>query len=167
MDPTAVDDALASVTGANEFAFIAAHFDEASVAAQFGPAVAARNMGALNGAAAESTTRALSMTSSVGISIQDSVRPDAVKNGAAPGAFGVAAFSFISGGSTYAVAPGANGTLVGTKDGAYWNTWQLTSPADAVGTGTAAATALKTLTSLTAQQNASADKPVSEIDVSA
>jgi hypothetical protein len=167
MDPTAVDDALGAVSDANGDAFIVAHFNEANAAAEFGPAVAARDMGECIGAAADSATRAVSMASNVGISIQDPVSPDAIKNGAAPGTISVAAFSFTNGGSTYAVAPGANGTLVGTKDGEYWNTWQLTTPADAVSSGTAAATALQTLTSLTTEQKASADKSVAGIDVSA
>jgi hypothetical protein len=124
-----VDNALAWVAGASGFAYNAAHWNEAHVAAQFGTAIAERDTAGIFGAAADSASNALSNASGPGIPTQDSVSPDAIQNGAAPGTTSVGAFSFTSGGSIYSVTPGANGTLVGTKDGQARKTWQLTGPA--------------------------------------
>jgi hypothetical protein len=131
LDPNQVDNALSWAAGANGFADLAAHFDYAGTVANFGVAIANRDKAGLIGGAANSASHALSYASGLGIPIQDSVSPDAVKNGAAPGTISVGAFSFTNGGSTYSVTPGANGTLIGTKDGQAWKTWQLTDPAAA------------------------------------
>jgi hypothetical protein len=167
LDPDQVDNALSWAAGANGFADAAAHFDWAAVAAKFGRVIADRDRAGVIGAAASSTSNALSHASVLGIPIKDSVGPEAVKNGTAPGTISIGAFSFTSGGSTYAVAPGANGTLIGTKDGQALKTWQLTNPADTTGSGTGAAAALQTLTSLNTQYERSGDTPMSGIDLSA
>ena len=162
MDPDQVDNALAWVAGANGFADLAAHYDYSGDVAKFGEAIADRNRASLLGGAADSASNAPSNASGLGIPIQDSVSPDAVQNGAAPGTISVGAFSFTSGGSIYSVAPGANGMLVGTKDGQAWKTWQLTDPADAADSGSGASVALQILTA----PKASADKS-SGVDISA
>jgi hypothetical protein len=167
LDPNEVDDALSWAAGANGFAFIAAHTNEAHLITQFGTAIAEHMTAGLAGDAGLAASDALSYASNLGIPIQDSVSPDAVKNGAAPGTISVGAFSFESGGSTYSVTPGTNGTLIGTKDGQAWKTWQLTDPAIAASANTGADTALQTLTSLTAQETASANQPSTSIDISA
>ena len=167
LDPDQVDNALAWAAGANGFAYIAAHWDRAHVAAQFGTAIADRDTAGVIGAAASSASNALSYAAGLGIPIKDLVSPEAVKYGAAPGTISIGAFSFTSGGSTYAVAPGANGKLIGTKDGQAWKTWQLTYPADAAGSDTGTAAALQALTSLNAKYEGSADRPRLGIDVSA
>jgi hypothetical protein len=157
MDPDQVDDALAHLSGANGFAFIYAHWDYAGDVARFGEAIADRNEALMRGGVVGSASRALSAASGLGISASDSVSPSAVQNGAAPGTITVAAFSFTNGGATYSVAPGANGTLVGTRDGQAWQTWQLIptgTPGNlpsAANTDSGAATAPQTLTSLNAQ----------------
>ena len=107
----------------------------------------------------------LSHASTLGIPIQASVSPDAIKKGAAPGTISVGAFSFTSKGSVYAVIPSKDGTLVGAKDGQAWKTWQLTGPSSAASAAGATA-ALQALTSLTAQ-NAPAAKPPTGLNVSA
>jgi hypothetical protein len=157
MDPNQVDDALAHLSGANGFAFIYANTDWARVTAQDGAAAAARDEAQVRGAAVGSASYALSTASALGIPASDSISPSAVQNGAAPGTITVGAFSFANGGSTYSVTPGANGTLVGTKDGQPWTTWQII-PTDTPGnlpgtadTDSGAATALQALTSLNAR----------------
>jgi hypothetical protein len=157
MDPNAVDDALSQLSGANGFAFNYAHMDYAVLQAAFGTAIANRDEAQARGAAVGSASDALSNASELGIPATDSVSPNAVQNGAAPGTITVAAFSFTSGGATYSITPGANGTLVGTKDGQAWQTWQLIptgapgNPGNTTTSDSGAATALQTLTSLNAQ----------------
>jgi hypothetical protein len=122
MDPNAVDDALAQLSDANGVAFLYAHTNWTHVASQFGSAIANRDEALVRGAAVGSALGALSNASGLGIPAQDSVSPYAVQNGAAPGVITVAPFSFTSGGATYSITPGADGTLVGTKDGQAWQT---------------------------------------------
>jgi hypothetical protein len=179
MDPDQVDYALSWATGVNGFAATAARgkaadvaataarWNEADVAAAFGTATAERGTAVVIGAAVGSPSQALYYAANLGIPILDSVSPDAIKSGASAGTIGIGAFSFTHDGSTYAVTPGAEGSISGTKDGQPWRTWQHASPADAAGFGVGEAPASQTLTSLTAQRNASADKPLAEIDVSA
>ncbi len=158
MDPNQVDDALTQLSGANGFAFLYAHYDYAGDVARFGEAIADRNEALMRGGAAGSASGALSAASGLGIPASDSVSSSAVQSGAAPGTITVAAFSFTSGGSTYSVAPGANGMLIGTKDGQAWKAWLLVPTDDTPGnlpstadTDSGAATALQALTSLNAQ----------------
>jgi hypothetical protein len=135
MDPTAVEDALARLSGANGFAFIAAHSDYANMAAQFGVAIADRNEEQIQGAAAGSASDAISAVRSLGIPVHDPVgsvvanlvasspaaaSPVASSSSATSGYFTVSDFSFTSGGSTYSITTGADGMLTGTKDGQYW-----------------------------------------------
>jgi hypothetical protein len=179
LDPNQVDYALSWAAGVNGFAANAArsnkanvaansaNWNESDVAAAYGTAIAERGTAEVIGAAVGSPSQALYYAANLGIPILDSASPDAAKTGAAPGTISVGAFSFTHGGATYAVTPGADGTLIGTKDGQAWKTWQPTSPADAVSSGTGAAAALQTPTPLTAEQKASADKPPAGIDVSA
>jgi hypothetical protein len=58
-------------------------------------------------------------------------------------------FSFNSNGSTYTVTTGKDGTMVGTKDGKAWKTWQVTPPAAASHAALSAETALSTMKALT------------------
>lgn len=167
LDPDLVDNALSWAAGANGEALAYEHIDRTLEVAKFGQAISDRNQAGFVDGLVARASHALDYASSLGIPIKDSASPEAAKNGATPGTISVGAFSFTSGGSTYAVAPGANGTLIGTKDGQAWKTWQLTIPADAAGSGTGATAALQTLTSLNAKQEASADEPLSRIDVSA
>ena len=149
----AVLNALSWATGANGFADIAAHFDYAGTVADFGVAIANRNKAIIDAAAADSASFALSDASSLGIPIKDSVSPEAIKNGATPGTITVSAFSFTDGSSTYAVTPGKDGTLIGTKDGQAWQTWQLISPGNAPVADSGAATALATLNAIAGQKS--------------
>ncbi|HET6237022.1 MAG TPA: hypothetical protein VFE41_18970 [Acetobacteraceae bacterium] len=119
------------------------------------------------GAAVGGPSQALYYAANLGIPILDSVSPDAIKNRASAGTISAGAFSFTHDGSAYAVTPGADGSISGTKDGRPWRTWQFASPADAPSAGTGQAPASQTLTSLIAQRNASADKSLAEIAVSA
>ena len=75
----------------------------------------------------------------------------------------VGAFRFTNGGSTYTVTPGKNGTLQGTKDGQYWQSWQVSDPNQANAATSDAAAALKTLTTLSGQTHGASSK----VDVSA
>lgn len=154
LDLNKVDDALSWTAGANGFAYNAVHFDYAGTLAKFGQAIADRNRATVTGAAVGSASFALSYASSLGIPIKDSVSPEDVKKGAAPGTISVGAFSFTNGGSTYAVTPGKDGTLVGTKDGQAWKTWQSNSATPNAGT----TAALQVLTSLNAQNSLNAQK---------
>jgi hypothetical protein len=167
LDPDQVDNALSWAAGANGEALAYEHIDRALEVAKFGQAISDRNQAGLVAGLVARASNALSYASGLGIPIKDSVSPEAVKNGTAPGTISVGVFSFSSGGSTYAVAPGANGMLIGTKDGQAWKTWQLTNPADTAGSGTGAGAALQTLTSLNAQRERSGDTPMSGIDLSA
>ena len=166
LDLDKVGNALSWAAGANGFADNAAHFDWKHVAAEYGSATADRDKAAVIGAAAGSASHVLSYASTLGIPIQASVSPDAIKKGAAPGTISVGAFSFTSKGSVYAVIPSKDGTLVGAKDGQAWKTWQLTGPSSAAGANAGATAALQALTSLTAQ-NAPAAKPPTGLNVSA
>ena len=166
LDLDKVDNALSWAAGANGFAANYARGDWGKLAAKFGDVIANRDKASAQGAAASTTSHALSYASNLGIPIQASVSPEAIKNGAAPGAISVGAFSFTSKGSTYAITPGKDGTLVGTKDGQAWKTWQLTGPSSAAGANAGATAALQALTSLNAQK-VSAAKPPTGLNVSA
>ena len=97
--------------------------------AKFGKATADRNRAATIGSATNGANFAMSYASGLGIPVKQSASPDTAKNGTPPGTISVDAFSFKSSGSTYSVTPGKDGTLVGTKDGQAWRTWQLTASA--------------------------------------
>jgi hypothetical protein len=167
LDPDQVDNALSSTAEANRLATKAADSNEADVATAYGTAIAGRDTDVVIGAAVGSASQALYYAANLGIPILDSVSPGAVKNGAAPGTSGVGAFTFTHGGSAYAVMPGPDGTLVGTKDGHPWKTWHATRPVDAAGAGMGETAASQTLASHTAEQEALDDKPLAGIDVSA
>ena len=164
LDPNKVDDALYLASGANGFADAAKHFAYQHILAKFGKTIADQDLAGVIGGAANSAAYALSYASSLGIPIQDSVSPEAVKNGAAPGTISVGAFSFTNGGSTYTVTPGKGGTLVGTKDGQAWETWQLDQSGATAGDAGAAA-ALKTLAALN-EASGTGGKPL-PLDISA
>lgn len=161
-----VDNALSWAAGANGLADLAAHFSWSHVAAQYRNAVADRDLAGVVGGAANSAAHALTYASDLGIPIKDSASPEAVKNGAAPGAISIGAFSFTNGGSTYAVTPGKVGTLVGTRDGQAWKTWQLSATSSPASTDTGATAALQTLTAFNAQ-DAAGEKLLSLLNVSA
>ena len=61
-----------------------------------------------------------------GINIAPASDNQAAQTGLAPGSLLVSNFSFKSGGSTYAMIAGNDGTLVGTRDGQPWKTWKIT-----------------------------------------
>jgi hypothetical protein len=166
LDPNAVDDALSWAAGANGFAANYERADWSKVEAKFGNAVVDRDKALMLKAVVVSASNALSSASSSGIPIKDSVSPDAVRNGATPGTITVGAFSFTNSGSTYTITPGKDGTLIGTKDGQAWNTWQLTDPTSTASTDNGATAALQTLTSLNTQPTTSDDKSPSAIDIS-
>jgi hypothetical protein len=162
-----VDDALSRAGGANSFAPAYEHGDWAKLEAKFGQAVVDRDKASLLNAVVVFSSGALSSASTLGIPIKDSVSPDAVKNGATPGTITVGAFSFTNGGSTYTITPGKDGTLIGTKDGQAWKTWQLTDPTSTTSTDNGATAALQTLTSLNTRATTSDDKSSLAIDISA
>lgn len=180
LDPDKVNNALAEVSGANSLAYSDAHYLDLSLAeAKFGKAWAD---GVRQGISAEDYTFAGVATSnaaSAGIPFQNSIKSvDDVKSYAASGSsspvISVADFSFKSGGSTYSITNQSDGTLLGTKDGQVWQTWQL-SPVNSKTnfgasseTGSApsdAAIALHTLTSLNA--NKASAKSLVPLDLSA
>jgi hypothetical protein len=125
-DPNAVEDTLYDVSGANGFAFIFAHTNYS--AQQYGQATATRDNDSLRNAVFQSGGLAEAAASSLGISVTSSVSSTSAANGADPGTLSVANFSFTNGGSTYSVTNGANGSLIGTKDGQAWLNLQLGAP---------------------------------------
>ncbi len=130
MDPIAVGDALALVTGANGAAAIAAHFDEAYVASKIGTAFAERAKDDVTGYANVSAQVAMSAVRRLDLPVNDpagSIVANLGPTGPAPasgtatsGYFTVSDFSFTNGGSIYSITTGASGMLTGTKDGQYW-----------------------------------------------
>jgi hypothetical protein len=138
------------VSGANAFSNILTHYDYAAEAAKFGVAIANRNYGGLEGTVADLSNAAIAGAANLGIQVQDSVSPDAVANGAAPGTLSISAFSFTSGGNNYAVTPGANGSFVETENGQTLYNFQGRTP-DEPSTGSIAdAGALEAVTTLNA-----------------
>ena len=171
LDPDAVDNALARVGGGNQFADNAAHYSWSVVAAKFGKAIADRDQAAVEGGASGAVSYALASTLRSGVPIKNSVNAKDFKVGATTDPITVDDFSFTSGGSTYSVTHGKNGTLVGTKDGQAWKTWQLNNPSSstdaATPSGSSAAIALQTLTSLNTEQKVAINKPHAGVDISA
>ena len=96
LTPDKVDGVLSLVAGANGFAALYADTNWAGIAAEFGKAAASRDKAAILDALVSTTSKALSAASSLGIPIHDSVSPDAVKNGAAPGTISVGPVPFAS-----------------------------------------------------------------------
>jgi hypothetical protein len=165
LDPNAISDALARAGGANGFADAYEHGDWAKLAAKFGQAIVDFDKASILRAAVDSASLALNDAHSAGIPVQDSVSPEATKNGAAPGTISVSAFTFTNAGSTYTVTHGNNGTLVGTKDGQAWQTWQLTTPYSATSADHGANAALQTLAAVNAKAVPDSKLP-SGVDVS-
>lgn len=85
-----------------------------------------------------------------GITVQPDMTTKGLHGDAVPGLLSVNNFSFKTDGSTYAVTAGKDGTLVGTKDGQAWKTWQIT-PNHAGKVNEGAQTALSTLQGLLSQ----------------
>jgi hypothetical protein len=166
LDPNQVDDALSWTAGANGFAANYARADWSKALAKFGQAIVDRDKATVLGEAINAGSHALSFASDLGIPVQASVSSEAIKNGAAPGTISVGTFSFTNGGSTYAVTPGKDNTLVGTKNGQAWKTWQLTDSSSAARGDAGATAALQALTSLNAK-DAWADKAHAGFNVSA
>jgi hypothetical protein len=138
------------VSGANAFSNILAHYDYAAEAAKFGVAIANRNYGGSEGAVADLSNAAITAAAGLGIQVKDSVSPDAVAKGAAPGTLSISAFSFASDGNNYAVTPGANGSFVETENGQTLYNFQGRTP-DALSTGSVAdAGALQAVVTLNA-----------------
>ena len=179
LDRDKVSNALSELSGVNGLAFLDAHLDLSLAEAKFGKAWAdgvRRGIPALEYTFASVAT---SNAASAGIPFQNSIKSvDNVKAYAASGSsspvISVADFSFKSGGSTYSITNQSDGTLLGTKDGQVWQTWQL-SPVNSKTnfgasseTGSApsgAAIALHTLTSLNA--NKASAKSLVPLDLSA
>ena len=165
LDSDKVDNALAGLGGANGFADLAAHYDKNNAARKFGEAIADRGAATAEGAAVSSRDLAVSYASTNGIPFQTATTSDP-KTGSTAAPFSVADFSFTSGGSTYSITNQPNGTLRGTKDGQYWNSWQLTTPTSATDPNKAAETALQTLTASNANK-VSSDTSLTGINISA
>ncbi len=102
--PDKIDGVLSLVAGANGFAALYARTDWAGIVAEFGKGAASRDKEAALDALVSSASKAFSAASSLGIPIHDSVSPDAVRNGAAPGTISVGPVPFASGGSSAATA---------------------------------------------------------------
>jgi hypothetical protein len=157
-DPTAAINALAWTGGANGAAFLATHIDWSDVAAHAGQAAADHDRDQVLGIAIENASHALSYASALGIPVQSTentaATPDSTQPDAKLTTFTVSDFSFTSAGSIYTVTHGKNGTLLGTKDGQYWQSWQLTDPSASSGAAHAddgASAPLQTLTAVSAQ----------------
>jgi hypothetical protein len=140
------------VAGANADANLAAGFeaDYAKFAAKVGVAIANRDLGEVQGGAALVARAAIAGAAGLGIQVQDSVSPDAVAKGAAPGTLSISAFSFTSGGNNYAVTPGTDGSFIETENGQTLYSFQGRTP-DEPSTGSIAdAGALEAVTTLNA-----------------
>jgi hypothetical protein len=150
------------VAGANGLATIAAAYkaDYGNLVAKYGVAIANQDVGGAQGDAALVSKDAIAGAANLGIQVQDSVSPDAVANGAAPGTLSISAFSFTSGGNNYAVTPGANGSFIETENGQTLYNFQGRTP-DEPSTGSIADTgalqAVATLNAVAAESSVNAD----------
>jgi hypothetical protein len=140
------------VSGANALAnnAVISNADYAKLASEYGVAIANRDVGTIEGAVAQVSNAAIAGAARLGIQVQDTVSPDAVAKGAAPGTLSISAFSFSDGGNNYAVTPGANGSFVETENGQTLYNFQGRTP-DALSTGSVAdAGALQAVATLNA-----------------
>jgi hypothetical protein len=142
--PTAsnVNSLLYEATGVNQAVLVYNQMDWARVAAQYGSDIAARDQNQFYGGIIKSERGLSNDAGRLGIPVTVPPAPEAAQGSTAFAPITVGAFSFQSGGSTYAVTPSADGSLIGTKDGKAWNTWQLSGP----GSPSDASIALVTLT---------------------
>lgn len=178
LDPDKVSNALAEVSGANGLAFLDAHLDLSLVTAKFGAAFAAGiRQGTLNTEYTFANV-ATSNATSAGIPFQSSVKSvDDLNAYAASGSsspiISVADFSFKSGGSTYSITNQSDGTLLGTKDGQAWQTWQLapinskTNFGNTSKSSAATSDAVNALQTLTSLNNHTSSKALTPLDLSA
>jgi hypothetical protein len=133
---------------ANDVSTIKANYS--NLVSEYGVAVANRDIGEVQGGAALVARAAIAGAANLGIQVQDSVSPDAVANGAAPGTLSISAFSFTSGGNNYAVTPGTDGSFIETENGQTLYSFQGRTP-DEPSTGSIAdAGALEAVTTLNA-----------------
>ena len=139
-----VNSLVEEVRSHNAMADLLAHFDWASHARDVGETKAAALKAELDGVITGKADRIGREFGESGIDARPITDKQAAGSGVAPGSLLVDGFSFESGGSTYTVTPGEDGTLVGTRDGQAWKTWRIT-PARADG---GAAVALSTLQAL-------------------
>jgi hypothetical protein len=143
---------------ANDVSTIKANYS--NLVSEYGVAVANRDIGEVQGGAALVARAAIAGAANLGIQVQDSVSPDAVANGAAPGTLSISAFSFTSGGNNYAVTPGANGSFIETENGQTLYNFQGRTP-DEPSTGSIADTgalqAVATLNAVAAESSVNAD----------
>jgi hypothetical protein len=127
-NPGNVSDVLSQASGLNGLIAGYNNGDWAGIAAKFGTAIALRDQRGLYGGIINAERDVLNNAGRLGVPIELPPAPATFQANTPLTPITVAAFSFQSGGSTYAVTPSADGSLIGTKDGKAWNTWQLSGP---------------------------------------
>lgn len=120
-----VDSLIEEVKSHNDVADARAHVDWANTVKYVGQAKADAFKAAFDTYLRNSTARIGIDLNGSGISVQPDTTTKAPEGDAVPSLLSVNSFSFKADGSTYAVTSGKNGTLMGTKDGQAWKTWQI------------------------------------------
>lgn len=119
-----VSDLLSHVSGTNALIDLFNHTDWAALEAHFG----IDNINKQRIETIQSLEGSLGSLShqagQLGVPVNVTIIPN-VGSASGLATASVSAFTFKDGASTYAVAPSPDGTLVGTKDGQAWGTWEL------------------------------------------
>lgn len=142
-----VDRLMDEISSHNGIADLQAHIDWKGVAEDIGQARADVAKAGIDASLKETAVRIGIDLSGSGISVQPDTTTKGPGGDAVPSLLSVNNFSFKADGSTYAVTAGKDGTLVGTKDGQAWKTWQIT-PNHAGKVNNGAQAALSTLQGL-------------------
>lgn len=123
-----VDSLVEEVRSHNAMADLLARTDWTIHARYFGAERAAATKAEFEKAIAGKAERIGRQFGENGIDVRTLTETQAAESGLAKHSVLVDSFSFEAGGSTYAVTPGGDGTLVGTRDGQAWKTWRITPP---------------------------------------
>lgn len=145
-----VDSLMEKIKTHNDAAYSIGHFDWNNYANYVGHAKADAIKAADDVYLKYSTARIGIDLAGSGITVRPDTTTEDPHGDAVPSLLSVNNFSFKSDGSTYAVSAGKDGTLVGTKNGQAWKTWQIT-PSHAGKVNEGAQTALSTLQGLLSQ----------------
>lgn len=121
-----VDALVEEVKSHNAMADLMAHVDWANYARYVGEKQATATKAEFEAAISGKAERISRQFGESGIDVRAVTEKQAAESGLAKHSVLVDSFSFEAGGSTYAVAPGGDGTLVGTRDGQAWKTWRIT-----------------------------------------
>ena len=142
-----VSDVLSNIAGTNAQIDNFSHIDWSSIARESGAQVANQDrLGLLQAIRGSEIADAVD-SSRLGLPANVSILPNGGYRSRIPTTT-VNAFTFSDGGSTYSVTPSPDGTLIGTKDGQVWDTWQLNNQNPAPSADSAGANvALQTLNS--------------------